>query len=663
MQIQKFRWPARTAFAVWFAGLFWLGPHLAAASLTRSAPPVVAVETLASGCGAAQTTFILGGTVCARVSGIDPLLANARFDFVDPDGIIQQRGPDITSDGQSATFMLPVSGAAAKPGVWHVNIAYNSDSSVIATATFTAMVCPAFTLSPLTLPNPVAGTSYNQAITASPAGSYSFAIMSGAAPPGLSLNTNGAWSGAPTALGSYACTVMAQDSLGCTASRSYTLAVACPAVSLSPATLPNADLGSNYNQTLTAAPGGASYSFAVSAGGLPPGLSLSSNGLLSGAPNAVGNFTFTVSATSFGACVGTRTYSILVTGTCATITLSPASLPGGTVGAAYNQIVSAAGGAGPYTLAVTAGALPGGLSLSSGGSLSGTPTASGTFNFTITATGAGGCTGSQGYALTIACAASTWQPASLPGAQVGVAYSQTVSATNATGYSLLSGSLPAGLSLNAATGGISGIATMSGTYNFTLRANGAGGCNATQAYSLAVSCPSVTLTPGTLPGGTVGTAYNQSFGATPAGSYSFTRTSGTLPPGLSLSTAGVLSGTPTTAGTYSFTVTATGFGTCTGSQTYTVTITASCTTIALPSLAATGKVGVNYYGNLAGTTPSGSYTFSLESGTLPPGVVLDNLFAALVGKPAAAGTYTFTLKATRSNGCTGTRSYTVTISN
>jgi hypothetical protein len=178
---------------------------------------------------------------------------------------------------------------------------------------------------------------------------------------------------------------------------------------------------------------------------------------------------------------------------------------------------------------------------------------------------------------------------------------------------------------------------------------------------LVVSCPAVTVNPATVPAGTVGTAYSQTFSATPAGNYSFAKTSGTLPPGLNLNAAGGLSGTPTSAGTYTFTVTATGLGTCPGSRQYTLTINAACTAITLPTLAATGKVGVSYSGNLATTTPSGSYTFSVDSGALPPGLTLDNLFAALTGKPTAAGSYNFTLKATRSNGCTGTRAYSVTI--
>jgi hypothetical protein len=81
--------------------------------------------------------------------------------------------------------------------------------------------------------------------------------------------------------------------------------------------------------------------------------------------------------------------------------LSPATLPNGTVGTAYNQTLTASGGTPPYTFAVTAGTLPPGLTLSADGVLSGKPTAAGTFNFTVTATDANGNTGSQAYAITI----------------------------------------------------------------------------------------------------------------------------------------------------------------------------------------------------------------------------------------------------------------------
>jgi hypothetical protein len=77
--------------------------------------------------------------------------------------------------------------------------------------------------------------------------------------------------------------------------------------------------------------------------------------------------------------------------------LSPAALPNGAVGTAYSQTITASGRASPYTYATTAGALPAGLSLSSSGVLSGTPTTAGTSNFTITATDGASHTGNRAY--------------------------------------------------------------------------------------------------------------------------------------------------------------------------------------------------------------------------------------------------------------------------
>jgi hypothetical protein len=88
------------------------------------------------------------------------------------------------------------------------------------------------------------------------------------------------------------------------------------------------------------------------------------------------------------------------TNSCPTITVSPASLPDGTVGVAYKQIITASGGAAPRTFAITTGNVPG-LTLSGAGTLSGTPTTAGAFGFTITATDANDCTGSRSYLLTV----------------------------------------------------------------------------------------------------------------------------------------------------------------------------------------------------------------------------------------------------------------------
>ena len=100
---------------------------------------------------------------------------------------------------------------------------------------------------------------------------------------------------------------------------------------------------------------------------------------------------------------------------------------------AYSQTVTGSGGTGPYTFALLSGTLPTGLTISSGGVISGTPTGSGLSSFTIGATDTVGNTGSHAYSVTIGTVSLTVNPASLPAGTQGTAYSQTVSASGGTG--------------------------------------------------------------------------------------------------------------------------------------------------------------------------------------------------------------------------------------
>jgi hypothetical protein len=178
---------------------------------------------------------------------------------------------------------------------------------------------------------------------------------------------------------------------------------------------------------------------------------------------------------------------------CSVITVNPPTLPNGTAGAAYNQIVSATGGTAPYTFAISSGALPTGLLLNPAtGAITGTPTTPGTFSFTITATDAAGCSGSRPYTVNIAaagCPVITVNPATLPPGVVAVPYSQSITATGGVApytFAVISGSLPNGLSLNPATGLISGAPLTPGLFNFTIRATDSGGCAGARPYTLTI---------------------------------------------------------------------------------------------------------------------------------------------------------------------------------
>ena len=262
---------------------------------------------------------------------------------------------------------------------------------------------------------------------------------------------------------------------------------------------------------------------------------------------------------------------------CPVISVTPATLPNGTIGAAYPvQNFSASGGQSPYGFTVS-GALPPGLILA-GNMLSGTPAATGTFPFSIIATDANQCTGSQSYSVTITCQTIVVNPSSLPSGTIGQPYNQNLSQTGAIGgvaFSISVPALPTGLSLNSGTGELSGTPTVSGSFNFTARVTDSNGCFGERAYALVIgNCPPITLSPETLPNGTVGVAYpaTQLTAAGGTAPYTFAVINGTIPSGLSLTPGGLLSGTPAQTASVNLEIEVTDANGCTGSRTYVLTI-------------------------------------------------------------------------------------------
>lgn len=189
----------------------------------------------------------------------------------------------------------------------------NSDYIGIDNVVYTPYVCPAFTVSPSTLPNASWGQTYAQSLSQTGAlGAPNFAITAGALPPGLTLTAGGSFSGAPTATGTFNFTVTVNDASGCSGSKAYGITVTAPTPVISPTTLPTAAVDSNYSLAITADSGNPAYTFSVSAGSLPPGLSLDSSGLLSGTPTTAGTYPFTVQVIDAANSTATQDYSFSV---------------------------------------------------------------------------------------------------------------------------------------------------------------------------------------------------------------------------------------------------------------------------------------------------------------------------------------------------------------
>ena len=320
-----------------------------------------------------------------------------------------------------------------------------------------------------------------------------------------------------------------------------------------------------------------------------------------------------------------------------TISYSPAAPASASFGVPYSHdLASAAGGAAPYAYALANGALPGGLSLSPGGLITGTPTAAGAFQFEVRATdsstGAGPFTATSAMlSLTVSPPTIGLSPASLPAASVGTGYSLALGATGGTApytFQLLSGGWPSGVTLSG-SGAISGTPTSAGAFTVTVQATDSKGFTGSSTYSLAANAPVLSISPATLPGGRQGVAYAQTVSASGGTApYTFAVSSGSLPPGLTLAAGtGAISGTPTAGGSYSFTVSLKDSTTGTGapfsvSRPFTVAIaedrytgsTSTGTGAATASFTGGGLgctftrrrfIGVNE----AGTPPPSGYTF------------------------------------------------------
>jgi len=340
-----------------------------------------------------------------------------------------------------------------------------------------------------------------------------------------------------------------------------------------------------YNVVMAATGGAPPFVWSLQSGVIPPGLTLNpTTGILSGTPTTAGTFSFVIALVDANGLTTFGSFTIAVTGALTITTVSP--LPVGAVNQFYSEILAASGGFPPYTWALTTGALPLGITLDPAtGIISGTTTASGTFNFVVTATDSAvpvANTTVASLTLTIADTLTGLKitTTTLPGATNGIAYSAALAATGGVppyAWLITGGTLPAGLTLTDAVNGIiAGTpgATV-GIYNFTVSVTDTvntkafGQITLTLNASGAVAPATLTITtPSTLPSGTLNTPYDGTGFLTATGGtlpYTWSVTAGTLPTGLGLDPTTCtgsfapckITGTPTVIGTSVFTITVT----------------------------------------------------------------------------------------------------------
>jgi hypothetical protein len=500
------------------------------------------------------------------------------------------------------------------------------------------------TITTTTLKAAIQGVAYADTVRATGGtGSYTWSLAAGTLPAGLTFSGGGVISGTHTALGS---SVHRAGDVGAHRHGTSRSQWGRQTWSLPPP-LPAGAQGDPYarHSRLRAAP---ALQLEPDRRAFPPGLTLSSAGLISGTPTAVGTYPFTVQATS-GVQTDTQGLSIVVVAAIPAVVITTSSLPDGNVGEVYSASLSASGGTGSFTWSVVTGSLPAGLTLNGSGSITGTATTQGSATFTVQAASGGKVATRQlSIAIDAALPDVTINTSTLPDASTGVAYSQQLSASGGNGiflWHVSSGTLPGGI--RSGGGQLSGTPTDTIDRTFTVQAT-SGSKSAQQTLTLRVVAGPVVITTTSVPNALLNAAYTPrtlaATGGAGAGTYAWSVSAGALPAGMSLSGAGVLSGTPTASGTFNFTVQATSAGQ-SDTQALSLLVNVPAVNITTSSPLPPATQSSSYSQTLSATGGTGSYTWSLESGTPPTGLSL-SAGGVISGTPTGTGTSTFTVRAT-----------------
>lgn len=556
-------------------------------------------------------------------------------------------------------------------------------------------------ISVTTLSESLVGNSVNQTLT--PIGGtppFTYSIVSGSLPPGVSLLNNGEtlsafngpgfWylSGRAMVPGLYSFTLQLTDGLGVSVQRTLNWRITQLSFqNLQTTALSNLQRLVAFNQTLLVAGGSGFYTWTAT-GLLPSGIALDPAGVVSGSPEDSGSYTTSIQGTDSDGNVATTTLSFVIGPT----TLNFGAAPNlGTIqqGSSFTRTLTPTAptaGTPPYTVTEIT-PLPPGLEILTGDSvpsgfpagaivLAGTPSTAGVFTFTLRVDDSGGNFGVRTFSLIVAPFVVSTTGALVDGS-LGVPYSQTLlaPAAGAVAWSL-STTLPPGLSLSAA-GVLSGTPLAVGNYNFTVVATDvASGVTVSTNLTLRVS--NITMTdPPILPVGVIGAPYFFTFSAAGGGPGKTWSATG-LPGALTLSPAGVLSGTmPSITAPFTIVVTVTD-GVVPVTKRFLLTgrtpnpsvLNFTLAATVIPDLTAGQSLSFNLNNALSGGV--GPYTWTAGGGGLPSGFTLVTGSALpptvaqgttlLVSAPLAAGDYTIDLVATDSMGRQIGRSFTLHLS-
>jgi len=335
-------------------------------------------------------------------------------------------------------------------------------------------------------------------------------------------------------------------------------------------------------------------------------------------------------------------YAVCTNGASGQLSISTTSLPNGELSANYSATLTAVNGVPPYSWSLAAGSLPSGLGLSAGGTISGVPTATGTSSFTVEVTDSSHNTATAKLSITVVGPPQI-TTTSLPSGRTGAPYSATLSVAGGVApytWSVVSGSLPPGLTLTVFNGQIFGTPSGAGTFTPVFQVSDANNKIARATLPITITGSgngTLQIVTTSLSAGTAGIQYS-----------AILQVAGLLPPGLALNGSGTIAGIPTASGTYGFTVQVSDSSSPeqAAQANLSITIAPAVLRITTTELSA-GTVHTFYQSQLDATGGTTPYVWTIASGKLPAGLSL-NSSGLISGTPTAPSQSNFTVRVTDS---------------
>ena len=551
-----------------------------------------------------------------------------------------------------------ISGTPSALGDSTFTVQVVSGDGQVATRELTLDVYAPLAVASDSLPPAVNGADYNESLTAEGGDAdFNWSLESGSMPDGLALAGDGVISGVPTTTGSSSFTVQVTSGDGQVTSKQMDMDVYDP-LSVTTGTLPAGSTGSAYSQPVAATGGFGPFTWVLSSGSLPSGVTLSGDGLISGTPMTAGSSTFTVQVTSSDGQVAAQLLAIDVYDL---LSITTDTLPPARTGTGYSEALSASGGAAPFAWALTAGSPPTGISVSAGGTVSGVPTATGSSTFSVAVTSGDGQVATSQVTLDVyelLQVGTTF----LPPANTGVQYDEPMAAVGGDGqyqWSVTVGALPQGLSLDPSSGSVTGAVTTPGTSVFTVEVTSGDGQVASRELTIVIS-DALSVTTASLPTTITGTPYNEMLMATGGdGNYTWSVISGSPPNGLTVSGNGSITGTSSSAVSASFTVAVLSGDGQSASRQLTISVydpLQVTTTALLPA-----PINEPYFETLRAIGGDGSNEWTVSIGALPQGLSLDGSSGQITGTATVLGTADFTVELMSGDGQVDEQMLTLTV--